>query len=96
MRLTPVPPLGSRQTFGFVTREDGCGAERVTVHEYPPSPGGEALRTMRLKLGLSLREAATALGVRASEYSGIERGSARPESWAGAASLMQEAARLKG
>jgi hypothetical protein len=94
VRLTPVPPTCLRETHGFVTRGDGCGTERVTIPEYPPSPGGEALRTLRVKLGLSLRDAARALGVTAVEMSGVERGSYRPESWAGAAALLQDAARL--
>lgn len=75
--VIPVAPVGSHESLAFVNPPppDGC-LQRVTVKDYPPSPRGEALRDTRLALDLGFRTAADVLGLRPSEVSALERGSA--------------------
>ena len=72
-----IAPVGSRESVAFVTRAGvGCGLESVSLPTYEPHPH-QALREHRLAVGLTLRDAASALGLRAVEVSEIERGARR-------------------
>lgn len=89
LRLREVHPIARRGTVALVDRRatraqrrrgDDYGSgivgglEVVTLPVYPPSPHGAELRQLRTLLGLSIGEAARALGVSAVELSDLERG----------------------
>lgn len=91
-----VESTGLRQTTALVCTARGCEVQPVTLDTYPPSPRGERLRALRVELGLGLREAARALGVKASELSGLEFGRARladEAEWDRAEAMIREAKR---
>lgn len=70
-----VAAIGKRTGPAFVSRRDGsCSYEDVTTPVYPESPRGELFRAHRVALGVSLRQAADALGLSAVEVSGLEHG----------------------
>lgn len=73
MKIVKVNPIGEHNGTAFI----GGHLREVPLPTYPPSPDGKRLRNRRVALGLSLREAAIALGVRAVELSELERGAAR-------------------
>lgn len=78
LALIPVQPVGSHESIAFVNPPPPgtCGPSAVTVQDYPPSPCGEALRNTRLALNLRIRDVTEILGIRPSEVSSLERGSA--------------------
>lgn len=77
--VVDAPILGERETVAFVTRAGRCGGvERMVTLVRPPSPNGDRLREVRTRLGLSLGQAADALGLRPSELSGLELGAKVP------------------
>lgn len=86
LRTTPVEPIGTitHRTF-FENRF--CGDRAVL--EYPPSPGGDALRSERLYICLPELDAAKRLGLSAVEYSELERGR-RTCDWDEAMRLLRE------
>lgn len=74
--LIPVEPTGARTSPAFVERADPrrCGLEMVTFKTYPEP--ARQLREWRVEGDMSLRECAALLGLKASEVSALERGSA--------------------
>ena len=67
---------------GVRTVRDVCGVYGpIEIPAYPPSPQGQALRNARVAAGLSLRELARRMGLRAQRLSDIERGAAAPDDW---------------
>jgi len=71
----PVPPIGKRHAAGFVDYADGTGGIAAwTESVYPPSPRGEALRTLRQARGFYLGDFARRLGLRTVELCDVERG----------------------
>lgn len=85
LNIIPVQPVGSHESVAFVNPPPPgtCGPTHVTVQDYPPSPCGEALRNTRLAFGLGVRDVTEILGVRPSQVSSLERGSATltPDDW---------------
>jgi hypothetical protein len=92
-----VASTGKRTGPAFVSRADGsCSYEDLTVPTYPPSPRGELFRAHRVALGVSLRQAADALGLSAVEVSGLEFGRyvfADAADWDRAESFLQSRSR---
>lgn len=82
MKLTiiPVAPIGTR--VATVLANPG-GLRQVNESVYPDHPCGDALRTLRLRCDLGLREAAKVFDLPPQEVSALERGSATlaPEAW---------------
>lgn len=78
--IVSVEPIGTRPGgSGFVCRAGGQGgavAQMPDVQVYPPSPRGEALRSLRRKIPLSSREAAAKIGISGAELGKLERGEA--------------------
>ncbi len=83
-RITPVEPTGSRSGgAGFICRTGGQGgavARMPDVRTYPPSPRGEALRALRVRIGLGARAAAAKIGISGADLGRLERGEATLES----------------
>ena len=84
LRLIPVPSNGTSAAFAHVNRGDRphlWGPQSLPT--YPDSPEGRALRVLRLRCDLGLREVAAALELTPSEVSALERGSATlaPADW---------------
>jgi hypothetical protein len=77
---TPVAPIDTR--VATVLANPG-GLRQVNEPVYPDHPSGDALRTLRHRCDLALREAAKVLGLPPAEVSSLERGSATlaPEAW---------------
>lgn len=75
MTLRPIAPIGSHDAMVFL---DGR-CRLVSTPEYPPSPRGQALRSARQDRDWSQREFAARAGIKASELSSLESGSAEPE-----------------
>ena len=71
--VVKVEPVGERESFAFVMRKT-CAMEQIVVPVYPASPLGDDMRTVRVMLGLGIREVARALGLDPEQYSGIEWG----------------------
>lgn len=89
-----VEPISKRDTAAFVTRNGTCGLETIALDVYPPSEQTE-LRAKRIAFGLTLREAATALGMRVVEVSEVERGArvfVDTETYAAAIAVLHSAA----
>lgn len=84
-----VQPIGKRKAFGHVHYADKPHEwGEIEIDDYPPSPEGEKLRGLRLRLGMGLREAAHALGLTAVQLSNVERGGAVVD-WAEAANALR-------
>ena len=79
MRLVPASPIRYERSVAFVTRQRGCSLEDVRVPVYERSRGAERIVALRKEIGLGLRDAASRMGIRAAELSGLERGSLVPE-----------------
>lgn len=79
MKLIKADPSGYERSAAFVTRARGCTLEDVRTPVYPVSARAGALRVLRRTKGLGLRDAASLLGIRAVELSGLERGRLVPE-----------------
>jgi hypothetical protein len=77
--LIPVAPIRTRP----VTVLCHGDVYQATESVYPDHPCGDALRTLRLRCDLGLREAAKVIGLPPAEVSSLERGSATlaPEQW---------------
>ncbi len=99
MKLAPIPvePIGSHKSMAFVDGHDAKGQpfgglREVTVEDYPEEhvKRGALFRVARQAAGLSLGEAARALGVGVVELSGLERGSVTlsEEDWGAAVTAM--------
>lgn len=91
IHVIEVKPIGVKFTRALVTRQKKgggreCSFERVELPSYPAEDvsRGEALRSERVKLGLSLLAAAAALELEAADVSRLERGAATlsKEDWA--------------
>ncbi len=80
LSVIPVAPTGTRAAT--VLANPG-GLRQVNEQVYPDHPCGDALRTLRLRCDLGLREAAKVIGLPPSEVSSLERGAATlaPEQW---------------
>ena len=71
--LIPVSPIGTERARGIVTRESGCSFAEWDEPIYPDPPPD--IRTIRLEeCELSMGQVARALGIRASDVSGLEHG----------------------
>ena len=79
MKLVAVEPSRYERGAAFITCVRGCTLEDVRTPVYPSSTRAGALRTLRKVARLGLRDAASMLGVRAVELSGLERGRLVPE-----------------
>lgn len=79
MKLVPAAPIRHERSVAFVTRQRGCSLEDVRVQVYERSRRSERIVALRKELGLGLRDAASRMGIRAAELSGLERGSLVPE-----------------
>lgn len=79
MKLVPASPIRHERSVAFVTRQRGCSVEDVRLPVYERSRGAERIVALRKELGLGLRDAASRMGIRAAELSGLERGSLVPE-----------------
>jgi len=86
LQLEMVEPIGMRRTQAFVNRghaDDGTpighSFEEIDMPMYPDDArlAGRELREIRVALGLSLRDAARAIGISVAQVSDIERGRAR-------------------
>lgn len=92
----PVEPTGTERHRVHVQRATPrgrvCEWRDVDSPTYPPSPEGEELRRLRVRVAdLVLREAARRLGLSPAELSGLERGSLTfvdPRGWSLARSLL--------
>lgn len=73
--LTPNQPIGERPGTAVVCG-DGCHGRTTREPVYAPDvvERAERLRAMRIRFGLSLREAAKELSMRGAELSAIETG----------------------
>lgn len=75
MNIADVKPLYHRSE-----RSECCGMASgwttFSISVYPESPHGEMLRKRRIALGLSLSEAASAIGIEREVLSKLENGSA--------------------
>src|SRR5512145_375873 len=90
--LVEIPPVGTQEIMALVcTSERGCGLRPVECNVYPePEFNLQEYRRVR---GLGLRQCAKLLGLRASEVSGLERGSLRPAGgWAAVVDVLVVAA----
>lgn len=89
IQLVEVLPTESHQTIAFVcTSDGGCGLQPIELKVYPEPEFN--LREYRRERGLVLRDCATLLGLRASEVSGLERGSLRPaDGWASVLEVLE-------
>jgi len=88
MPLIPVQPIGTQTAGAFVDGErNGHRFGEFQIREipkYPPSPKGEQLRSLRLQIPYSLRQAANLLGIGVVQLSGLERGThtyTKSEEW---------------
>jgi DNA-binding XRE family transcriptional regulator len=73
----PVEPIGTRTAYAHVNRGDKPHYwGPVEFPDFPPSPEGDALRELRMRLRVTLREAAQYLGLSAVDVSALERGAA--------------------
>jgi hypothetical protein len=79
MKLRESTPAAHRRGPAFVTRSRGCGLEDVRTPVYNVSAPARELARLRSERGIGLRDAAAALGIRAVELSGLERGRFEPE-----------------
>lgn len=79
MKLKEVPPTGYSRGPAFVSRSRGCTLEDVRVPCYSRCPEARDLYDLRRDRGIGLRDAASKIGIRAVELSGLERGSLVPE-----------------
>lgn len=79
LAIIPVAPTSTRP----VTVLFHGGTHKATESVYPDHPCGDALRTLRLRCDLGLREAAKVIDLPPQEVSALERGSATlaPEAW---------------
>lgn len=87
LTISKVAPTGTKKTIAFVNRGGGRGGvEEIELPVYPSQhvSRGEALRAVRVRSGLSLREAAQVLGISGVEMSSLEHGSCTvpDEEWA--------------
>ena len=82
--VLPVNPVGTRPGgSGFICRAGGQGgavAQMPNAKVYPPSPRGEALRALRLKIQMNQRDASKKLGIAGVDLGRLERGEATLES----------------
>lgn len=69
-----VQAIGKRTSDAILCGPGGCTVATVESDVYSPSPEREALRTMRLDLGLSLRQAAQRVGLLPRTLSDLEQG----------------------
>jgi hypothetical protein len=94
MKIIKQTPTGTRKVPAFVDYVDGTGElKMIDHHDYPPNPRADALRELRVKLGVGLRAAAKAMGLSAVELAEIERGEsmfAHDSSWAYAEAAIRE------
>lgn len=101
IELEDVEPTGEAMSAAFVDRRCDShwsgirgSVERISRKIYPRSLEGKLLREMREGLGLSMGDAARALGLSVVEVSAIETGSKRPkhqDGWAQIEAVMREA-----
>lgn len=88
LRYEPIAPIGTETVYCHQNRGDEPHVwGPLELPTYPPSPEGEALRDLRVELGLGLREAARVLGLSALELANLERGRARCEWYVAGARL---------
>ncbi len=78
MKLREATPIKFTRGTSFVTRERGCSMEDVRVPSYNISVEARGLSELRKQLGLSLRDAASKVGVSAVEFAKLERGQLVP------------------
>ncbi len=77
LKLIPVASNGSTVAFAHVNRGDHPHLwGNQTLPAYPDSPEGRALRVLRLRCDLGLRDAAKVLELTPTDLSSLERGSA--------------------
>jgi hypothetical protein len=69
LRTLPVTPIGSTRPVG-----EDSSMHREGLPKYPESPRGKALRDVRVARGISLREAASAVGISVVRFGELERG----------------------
>lgn len=74
MKLREANVMAYSRGVAFVTRARGCGLEDVRVPVYTICYEARAFYELRRSSGLGLRDAASALGIRAIELSGLEHG----------------------
>ena len=82
MKLIPTPVAPIDKRVATVLANPG-GLRQVNEPVYPDHPCGDALRTLRLRCDLGLREAAKVRDLPPPDVSSLERGSATlpPEQW---------------
>ncbi len=85
-----VPACGTKVGYGHVADRAGHYWGEIGLPAYPDSPQGRELRDLRVRLGLSLRQACAALGLSAVDCSLLERGGAECD-WEEAARRLREA-----
>jgi hypothetical protein len=79
-RIIELPAIGTRRTTAFVSRADGCGGlQIVDLPVHPVTLDHERFAEARRAAGLSIRDAALKLGIRAVHVSGLEHGRCAPE-----------------
>lgn len=79
-----VPPCGMKSSIGHANTGPDSSRHawgEIQIPDYPPSPRGRALKNLRTRLGLTLREASRRLGLRVVEYSRLEYGAAVVDNW---------------
>lgn len=95
MKVQRRTPTGTEPAFVFSSYTDGASGARVEdIPTYAPSPEGTALRELRRELGLTLSEAATALGCGVVDVGELERGisePAAPHTWTEAVAALRGA-----
>lgn len=75
IHMRKVAPTGTQTSGCFVSRTDGTGGFEVRDFPvYPPNATCDLIRDLRVIMHISLRQAATALGIGVVEISGLERG----------------------
>lgn len=95
LQISPVAPIGHSVKRFLVSYANGHGVfEERDTDDFPPSPEGTALKEERRQLGLSLGEAARALGISVSALSDLEHGEATCD-WAQASATLVRTARLR-
>lgn len=88
-----VHPCGMKSSVGHANTGPDSSRHHwaeIQIPDYPPSPRGRALKNLRTRLGLSLREAARRFDLRVVEYSRLEYGAAVVDDWDEAERLLRE------
>jgi len=73
IKLTPIKPIGKRKSFCHINHANRPHEWKyVDMDVYEPTGQGQEIKKLRKGKRISLFEAAKAIGIKASDLSGIE------------------------